>query len=120
MFYLLDKIYIAGAVFIGREHCVHTEHMKTQWKRLWQEPPIKKSLTTTGAFGLYLMNAGFFCCRALRPCEQGYAPNDLQYLFDQLQCANPFACMIALLDGLVAVSFLVWGLWQLWHHRTHG
>lgn len=91
--------------------------MKTQWKRLLQEPPIRKSLTTTGAFGIYMMNVGFFCCRSLRPCEQGYAPNDLQYLCDQLQCANPYACVIALLDGLVGAFLLCWGIRQLLQHR---
>lgn len=90
--------------------------MKTQWKTLLQQPQIQKSILITGAIGLYMVNAVFFCCRALRPCEKGYAPNDLQYLHDQLRCANPFACIIALLDGLVIIVLLCW-FFYYWIHK---
>ena len=60
------------------------------------------------AFGLYMINVVFFCCRALRPCEKGYAPNDLEYLQEQLQCANPFACIITFLDGFVFIACIFW------------
>ena len=110
----LDEIDCSLAI-IERPKQVHTDGMKTTWKQLLHQPQIRKSILTTGAFGIYLMNAGFFCCRALRPYEKGYAPNDLQYLQDQLRCANPGACFIAVLDGLVIVGCLLWGARSLLH-----
>ncbi len=84
---------------------------------LLQEPQNKKSIGMMIAFGLYMINVVFFCCRALRPCEKGYAPNDLEYLQEQLQCANPFACIITFLDGIVFIVFI---LWCVRFFRKHG
>ncbi|WP_235846418.1 hypothetical protein [Merdibacter massiliensis] len=88
-----------------------------QWKKLLNEPQIKKSMITTGAFTVYLVNMIFFCCRAIHPYEKGYAPNDLQYLQDQLQCANPFAALIAILDGLILCLLIYTGIRYIQQHH---
>lgn len=74
-----------------------------------EEPEIRKSLVISIAFVIYMINAVFFCCRALRPCDKGYAPNDLQYLSDRLQCCDPIACAVAALDGVILFGgIFVW------------
>lgn len=91
----------------------HTVIMKPKWKKMLEEPEIRKSLVISIAFVIYMINAVFFCCRALRPCDKGYAPSDLQYLSDRLQCCDPIACAVAALDGVILLAAFLYGIHKL-------
>ena len=78
----------------------HTVIMKPKWKKMLEEPEIRKSLVISIAFVIYMINAV-------------YAPNDLQYLSDRLQCCDPIACAVAALDGVILLAAFLYGIHKL-------